>query len=82
MGAVIGTGSYPLIDGSTARTPGVGVFLAGPNRTNMENHGVRPDINIESTPEDNLAGRDRQLEVAVEELLRQLTEKRPFARRQ
>ena len=28
MGAVIGTGSYTLIDGSTIRTPGVGVFLA------------------------------------------------------
>lgn len=82
MGAVIGTGSYSLIDGSTVRTPGVGVFLADPNRTNMENYGVRPDINIENTPEDNLAGRDRQLEVAVEELLKQLTEKRPFARRQ
>ncbi|MBC8097135.1 MAG: PDZ domain-containing protein, partial [Akkermansiaceae bacterium] len=29
-GAVIGTGSYSLIDGSTVRTPGVGVFLADP----------------------------------------------------
>ena len=28
MGAVIGTGSYSLIDGSTVRTPGVGVYLA------------------------------------------------------
>ena len=28
MGAVIGTGSYSLIDGATVRTPGVGVFLA------------------------------------------------------
>ncbi len=28
MGAVIGTGSYSLIDGSSIRTPGVGVFLA------------------------------------------------------
>ena len=28
MGAVIGTGSYSLIDGSTVRTPGVGVYLS------------------------------------------------------
>ena len=28
MGAVIGTGSYSLIDGSTIRTPGVGVYLS------------------------------------------------------
>jgi tricorn protease len=72
MGAVIGTGSYSLIDGSTVRTPGVGVFLADQKRTNMENYGVQPDILVENTPEDNLAGRDRQLETAVQELLKEL----------
>jgi tricorn protease len=72
MGAVIGTGSYSLIDGSTVRTPGVGVYLADPKRTNMENYGVQPDIRVDNLPEDNLAGRDRQLETAVEELLKQL----------
>jgi tricorn protease len=72
MGAVIGTGSYSLIDGSTVRTPGVGVFLADGKRTNMENNGVQPDILIDNSPEDNLAGRDRQLETAVEELMKQL----------
>ncbi|HSK65089.1 MAG TPA: S41 family peptidase [Pyrinomonadaceae bacterium] len=71
-GAVIGTGSYSLIDGSTVRTPGVGVFLADPKRTNMENYGVQPDILVDNKPEDVLAGRDRQLEAAVEELLKQL----------
>jgi tricorn protease len=72
MGAVIGTGSYSLIDGSTVRTPGVGVYLADPKRTNMENYGVQPDIRVDNLPEDNLAGRDRQLETAVEELMKQL----------
>jgi tricorn protease len=72
MGAVIGTGSYSLIDGSTVRTPGVGVFLADPKRTNMENYGVQPDMLIENRPEDTLAGRDRQLEAAVEDLMKQL----------
>jgi tricorn protease len=72
MGAVIGTGSYSLIDGSTVRTPGVGVFLADQKRTNLENYGVQPDILVENTPEDNLAGRDRQLETAVQELLKEL----------
>jgi tricorn protease len=71
-GAVIGTGSYSLIDSSTVRTPGVGVFLADSKRTNMENYGVQPDMLVDNTPEDNLAGRDRQLEMAVEELLKQL----------
>jgi tricorn protease len=72
MGAVIGTGSYTLIDGSTVRTPGVGVYLADEKRTNMENYGVQPDIRVENAPEDNLAGRDRQLETAVAELLKEL----------
>jgi tricorn protease len=72
MGAVIGTGSYSLIDGSTVRTPGVGVFLADGKHTNMENYGVQPDIRIENSPEDNLAGKDRQLEAAVAELLKEL----------
>jgi tricorn protease len=72
MGAVIGTGSYSLIDGSTVRTPQVGVFLGDTGRTNMENYGVQPDLFVDNTPEDNLAGRDRQLEVAVQELMKQL----------
>jgi tricorn protease len=74
-GAVIGTGSYSLIDGSTVRTPGVGVFLADRERTNMENFGVPPDILVDNSPEDHLAGKDRQLEVAVAELLKELTKK-------
>jgi len=72
MGAVIGTGSYSLIDGSSIRTPGVGVFLADTARTNMENHAVQPDVYVENTPEDNLAGHDRQLEVAVHEVMKDL----------
>ena len=75
MGAVIGTGSYSLIDGSTVRTPGTGVFLADSRKTDMENYGVKPDIFVENTPEDNLAGRDRQLEAAVAELLKELGSK-------
>lgn len=30
---------------------------------------MKPDIAVDNTPEDNLAGRDRQIEAAVEELL-------------
>ena len=72
MGAVIGTGSYSLIDGSSIRTPGVGVFLSDTARTNMENHAVQPDVLVENTPEDNLAGRDRELETAVREVMKDL----------
>ncbi len=66
MGAVIGTGTYRLMDGSSLRTPQVGVYTAGGQ--NMENYGVPPDILIDNTPADFLAGRDAQLEKAVEVL--------------
>ncbi len=79
MGAVIGTGSYTLIDGSTIRTPGVGVFLADEGHTNMENTGVKPDVFVENSPEDNLAGRDRQLDVAVKEVMKGLKTGRDVA---
>ncbi len=83
MGAVIGTGSYSLIDGSTVRTPGVGVFLADAKRTNMENYGVQPDILVENTPEDNLAGKDRQLETAVQELMKEIgSQKKSIAKKE
>ena len=72
MGAVIGTGSYSLIDGSTVRTPQVGVYLADSKHTNMENYGVQPTIRVENSPEDNLNGKDRQLEAAVAELLKEI----------
>ena len=68
--------SWSLIDGSTVRTPGVGVYLADPQKTNMENYGVQPDILVENAPEDNLAGRDRQLETAVQELLGELSRRK------
>ncbi len=66
MGAVIGTGSHRLMDGSALRTPGVGVFAA--KGQNLENYGVPPDVWVDNTPEDFLAGRDRQIEKAVEVL--------------
>jgi tricorn protease len=72
-GAVIGTGSYTLLDGSTIRTPGTGLWNV--NNTNLENYGVPPDVYIDNTPEDFLKGRDAQIEKAVavlkEELVKQ-----------
>ena len=65
-GAVIGTGSYDLIDGSEIRTPEIGIYTA--SGQNMENYGVPPDIYVDDTPADFLAGRDPQLDKAVEVL--------------
>jgi tricorn protease len=63
-GAVIGTGAYPLMDGSSIRTPGTGLWnIEGQN---LENYGVPPDVYVDNTPADFLKGRDAQLEKAIE----------------
>jgi tricorn protease len=69
-GAVIGTGSYTLLDGSAIRTPGSGVFTA--RGENMENYGVVPDVLVDNGPADFLTGHDRQIEKAIEVLRAQL----------
>ncbi len=69
-GAVIGTGSYSLMDGASIRTPSSGLWNV--DGTNLENNGVRPDVYVDNTPEDFLRGRDAQLEKAVEVLKEQM----------
>lgn len=69
-GAVIGTGAYRLLDGSSIRTPAVGLWNV--HGYKLENYGVPPDIYVDNSPEDFLAGRDAQLEKAVEVLLEEL----------
>jgi tricorn protease len=66
MGAVIGTGSFTLMDGSVLRTPGSGVYTS--SGQNMENYGVPPDVSVDNTPVDFLGHHDRQIEKAVEVL--------------
>jgi C-terminal processing protease CtpA/Prc len=39
------------------RTPGTGLWNV--KGYNLENYGVPPDVDVDSTPEDFLAGRDR-----------------------
>ncbi|HWQ03356.1 MAG TPA: S41 family peptidase [Candidatus Nitrosotenuis sp.] len=74
-GAVIGTGSYGLLDGSQIRTPGTGLWnISGQN---LENYGVPPDVYVDNTPADFLKGRDAQLEKAVEVLKEELKKNPP-----
>jgi tricorn protease len=74
MGAVIGTGSYTLLNGATIRTPGSGVWTV--TGENMENYGVPPDVYVDNTPGDFLKARDAQIEKAVEVLKADLAGKR------
>ena len=70
MGAVIGTGAFTLMDGSTIRTPGSGVYTAAGE--NMENYGVQPDYTVDNGPADFFTGHDRQIEKAIEVLRSQM----------
>jgi len=72
-GAVIGTGAYNLLDGSSIRTPATGLWNV--KGYNLENYGVPPDVYVDNSPDDFLAGRDAQLEKAVEVLKQQIQEK-------
>lgn len=64
----------PLIDGGAMLAPRGGFFdLSG--KWAVENEGVAPDIAVDMLPKDVAAGRDPQLERAVEEALRLLKEK-------
>lgn len=69
-GSVISTGRHTLLDGSSIRMPFRGWYL--PDGTDMENNGAVPDLMVPQTPEDEVAGRDAQLEAAVRDLLGRL----------
>ncbi len=69
-GAVIGTSSYGLIDGTRIRRPSWGAFTIDMEDTDLEPR--YPDITIENLPDDFINGRDPQLARAVQELLRDL----------
>jgi tricorn protease len=73
-GAVIGTGAYLLMDGSTIRTPSFGLWnIKG---TNLENYGVPPDVYVDNAPADFFAGRDAQLEKALDVLRAELASRK------
>lgn len=67
FGGVISTGSFSLIDGTTIRRPFRGWYT--PDGRDMDVFGAVPDVRVDQVPADEVAGRDRQLEAAVEELL-------------
>jgi len=68
----------PFIDGGTMIAPRGGFFTRD-GRWAVENEGVAPDIDIENWPKDVVAGKDPQLERAVQEAMRMLKE-RPVER--
>ena len=71
-GGLVGTtGVPPTIDGGGITAPGL-AFYDSNGRWSIENEGIAPDIEVENTASDVIAGRDPQLERAVKEALRLL----------
>ena len=64
----------PFVDGGSMIAPRGGFFTRD-GKWAVENEGVAPDIDIENWPKEVIAGRDPQLERAVEEAMRMLKEK-------
>ena len=64
-GGVVGIDGYHwLVDGTGITVPRYAIWLEGYGWA-VENHGVDPDVEVVTSPEDYAAGRDPQLETAV-----------------
>ncbi|MFI7130483.1 PDZ domain-containing protein [Nonomuraea sp. NPDC050153] len=76
-GGVIGIDSrYTLVDGTRVTQPRYSFWLEG-HGWGVENYGVEPDVKVVITPQDRVAGRDPQLEKAIELALAALEEHPP-----
>lgn len=82
VGSVVGKQTYgggigpyyftpTLIDGGRVQLPNRAAYNADGTTWGIENIGVMPDYDVEITPQDLMAGRDPQLEKAVEVALAQ-----------
>ncbi len=70
-GGLVGILGYPeFIDGGDVTAPNVGIWTK--DGFIVENVGIPPDIEVEQTPSDVIAGKDPQLEKAIEVALEQL----------
>ena len=59
---------HKLVDGSETTQPEFAFWFTDVG-FGVENHGTDPDIEVDNAPQDVLAGRDRQLEVALQTAL-------------
>lgn len=73
-GGVIGISPrHPLVDGTITTQPEYSFWFQDVGWM-VENYGTDPDIEVDVTPQDHVAGRDPQLEQAIVEALRLLAE--------
>ena len=73
-GGVIGIWPrHPLVDGSETTQPEFSFWFSDVG-WQVENYGTDPDIDVDNAPQDALAGRDRQLERALEVALERVAQ--------
>jgi tricorn protease len=76
-GGLVGVLGFPtLMDGGQITAPNLAIWVPGEGWV-VENEGVPPDIDVEQTPADVIAGRDPQLEKAIEVAMAELKKTPP-----
>ena len=71
-GGLVGILGFPiLMDGGSITAPNLAIWTPDQGWV-AENEAVSPDIEVDQTPADVIAGRDRQLERAIAVVLQQL----------
>ncbi len=76
-GGLVGILEFPpLMDGTSVTAPNLAIWADG--RWVVENEGVPPDIEVEQWPADVIAGKDPQLEKAIELVLSGLAKHPPL----
>ncbi|HEY6138611.1 MAG TPA: PDZ domain-containing protein [Thermoanaerobaculia bacterium] len=75
-GGLVGILGFPvLMDGGVITAPNLGIWTS--EGFIVENEGVPPDVEVEQTPADVIAGKDPQLERAIAIAMKQLAENPP-----
>jgi tricorn protease len=75
-GGLVGTLGFPvLMDGGTVTAPNLAIWTD--EGWVVENAGVAPDIEVEQNPADVIAGRDPQLEKAIQLVMEELKKTPP-----
>ena len=76
-GGLVGILGFPtLMDGGSITAPNLAIWTQEDGWV-VENEGVPPDIEVEQTPADVIAGRDPQLEKAIEVVMAELKKMPP-----
>jgi tricorn protease len=75
-GGLVGILGFPvLMDGGRVTAPNLAFW--NEEGFTVENEGVAPDVEVEQTPKDVIAGKDPQLERAIEIVLAELAKNPP-----